>query len=308
LLVEAGPNQRTRLLIDAGISARLIDARLRAVGVDARQLRGVLVTHEHRDHIQALPALLKHHDLSVFTNQSTYQAIEESIASGLWRTDSGTLIPLSDSLTAEEAVPKNNGESDVAKTQAQALEVLEEHATHLVALNTGVTQRIGDIDVTAFPVSHDAVAPCGYLLQAGGCRVCFVTDSGEVTPEMLAYMQHADLLIIEANHDRQRLLRGPYPYSLKQRILSPHGHLSNDQTSTAILQTWRADSIRWIWLSHLSRTNNTPTLALRSIRANLEAAKANLSQVHISVAPPGMGPGWDSTQLWHTPHLWNMTS
>jgi phosphoribosyl 1,2-cyclic phosphodiesterase len=174
------------------------------------------------------------------------------------------------------------------------------------AFPIGSRRFIGDIEVVSFPISHDAVAPCGYLLSAGGCRVCIVTDSGEVTPAMLQAMQHADLLILESNHDRQRLLRGPYPYHLKQRILSPTGHLSNDQAAEAVLRTWRPDGVRWLWLAHISRTNNTPKLALNSMLANLEAAHANLSQIHISVLPPDMGNIWDSTQLWHSPALWEM--
>src|SRR5439155_12698326 len=100
-----------------------------------------------------------------------------------------------------------------------------------LALPIGSTRVIGDIEVTSFPTSHDAVAPCGYLLSAGGCRVCVVTDTGEVTEAMLDQIRHADLLILEANHDRELLLRGPYPQSLKMRILSATGHLSNDQTA-----------------------------------------------------------------------------
>ncbi len=123
---------------------------------------------------------------------------------------------------------------------------------------------------------------------------------------MLALMAQADLLILESNHDRERLLRGPYPYHLKQRILSSSGHLSNDQACEAVLRTWRADSVRWLWLAHLSRTNNTPKLALTSMRSNLAAAGASLTQVHISVLAPTAAHSWDSTQLWHTPSLWEM--
>ncbi|HEV2659285.1 MAG TPA: MBL fold metallo-hydrolase, partial [Ktedonobacteraceae bacterium] len=177
----------------------------------------------------------------------------------------------------------------------------------MLALPVGTRRVIGDIDVTSIPISHDSVAPCGYLLSAGGCRVCIVTDSGEVTPEMVASIGQADLLILEANHDRQRLLRGPYPAYLKQRILSSTGHLSNDQAADAVLRTWRPDSVRWLWLAHISRTNNTPALALRSVRARLQAAGANLTQLHISALPPDMGGVWDSTQLWQTRSLWEMS-
>ena len=125
---------------------------------------------------------------------------------------------------------------------------------------------------------------------------------------MLEAIKQADILILESNHDRERLLRGPYPYALKQRILSPTGHLSNDQAAEAVLRTWRTDGVRWLWLSHLSRTNNTPRLALSSMRARIQAAGADLAQIHISVLPPGMGSTWDSTQLWQIPSLWEMTT
>jgi phosphoribosyl 1,2-cyclic phosphodiesterase len=195
-----------------------------------------------------------------------------------------------------------------SELQESAAKLCEEQQRHFLPLPVGLSCVIGDIEVTSFPISHDATAPCGYLLHAGGCRICVVTDTGEVTAQMLACMQQADLLVLEANHDRTRLLRGPYPYHLKLRILSLTGHLSNDQAVEAILHTWRPDSIRWLWLAHLSRTNNTPSLALKSVRAGLQAAHADLSLVHISVAPPGMGPMWDSTQLWHLPTLWEMPS
>ncbi len=289
LLVEAGPGRRTKLLIDAGLSGHLIISRLRRLNVHPSQLQGVLLTHEHSDHVIGLPALMTRYSVPVVADPRTYQAMKEGFASGFRGVDTGVLAPL-----APGGVP-----------EGRSVRELEAHE-HLLPLAVGACSTIEDIVVESFPTSHDAVSPCGYLLSAGGCRVCVVIDSGEVTPAMLAAMQQADLLILEANHDRQRLLRGPYPESLKRRILSATGHLSNDQAADAVLRTWRADGVRWLWLSHLSRTNNTPALALKSVRARLQAANANLAQIHISVSPPGMGAVWDSTLLWQSPALWEM--
>lgn len=287
LLVEAGPLGRTKLLVDAGLAPRILLERLRVAYTAPTQLNGVLVTHEHSDHILSIPMLTKRYDIPIITAPDTLAAMEQSFISGRWFSDSGPLIEPSFELAAVQ-------ETQISEVKRRIL------------LSVGSTRVIGDIEVTSFPISHDAVSPCGYLLHAGGCRVCVVTDSGEVTPTMLAMMQHADLLVLESNHDRERLLRGPYPYHLKQRILSPTGHLSNDQAADAVLQTWRTDSVRWLWLAHLSRTNNTPRLALQSMLTNLSNAHANLSQVHISVLPPGLGGVWDSTQLWHSRSLWEM--
>jgi phosphoribosyl 1,2-cyclic phosphodiesterase len=300
LLVEAGPQGRTKLLVDAGLSGNVLRERLRKVGVQAAQLQGALVTHEHSDHVIGLPSLMKRNAIPVIADPRTYKALEDGLISGAWRTDSGALVsaPEDDARAIQMARSANKSLSDVGEEQIGA---------RMLALPVGARRVIGDIEVTSFPISHDAVAPCGYLLSAGGCRVCIVTDSGEVTPEMVARIGQADLLILESNHDRQRLLRGPYPAHLKQRILSSTGHLSNDQAADAVLRTWRPDSVRWLWLAHISRTNNTPTLALRSVRARLQAAGANLTQLHISALPPDMGGVWDSTQLWQTRSLWEMS-
>jgi phosphoribosyl 1,2-cyclic phosphodiesterase len=318
LLVEAGPHGRTKLLIDAGLNGNLLRERLRRVGVQASQLQGVLVTHEHSDHVIGLPSLMKRYAIPVIADPRTYKALEDSLISGAWRMDSGVLISalendvrLQGALTAEFSAANNSQigiEEQIGIQESEAILQCAEDAGRMLALPVGTRRVIGDIEVTSFPISHDAVAPCGYLLSAGGCRVCLVTDSGEVTPEMLAVIGLADLLILESNHDRQRLLRGPYPLLLKQRILSSTGHLSNDQAADAVLRTWRLDSVRWLWLAHLSRTNNTPRLALKGVRDRLQAAGANLAQIHISTLPPDMGSVWDSTQLWHTSSLWEMPS
>ncbi len=294
LLVEAGPNGRTKLLVDAGFTERILRERLRSAGVVLSQIQGVLITHEHADHILGLPMLIKRHTIPVVADPRTLAAIEQILTAGILRTESGTLVSLETELGIASSGYHENGHSALPASSA------------FIQLAVGSHCMIGDIEVVSFPVSHDAVAPCGYLLSAGGCRVCVAIDSGEVTQIMLEAMNQADLLILESNHDRERLLRGPYSYSLKQRILSPTGHLSNDQAADAVLRTWRTDAVRWLWLSHLSRTNNTPKLALNSMRTRIQEARANLEQIHISVLSHDVGGVWDSTQLWKSPTLWEM--
>src|SRR6266702_7950629 len=417
LLVEAGPGRRTRLLVDAGLSGNILIERLRKAGTHPAQLQGVLVTHEHSDHIIGLPVLTKRYAIPVITAPDTLAAIEQSLAYELGEESEqgdhkGSPLPWTDRLPkvlyseggedGELGEDKQGDQGELGEDKpsplpwtgfARSAKVAEDklytcppdrvpllwtgfaslgdtpnintqniqdeaeimsmeqasgngvqhgawlgqdqqylsprqdatfmHELHLkynkpwgetisymdtlaMPLQPGSRCQIGDIEVISFPVSHDALAPCGYLLSAGGCRACIVIDSGEVTPIMLEMMIHADLLIIEANHDRQRLLSGPYPYIVKQRILSNLGHLSNDQTAEALLHTWRPDSIRWVWLSHLSLVNNTPAIARDIVRSRIEFAQANPAQIHLTTLPPGIGGTWDSTQLWESRMLWEM--
>ena len=323
-LIEAGPRSRTRLLVDAGFSARILSERLRLANCAPQHLSGVLITHEHSDHILGLPMLLKRYRVPVYSDPRTLDAIRAIFSVGELRSETGALILLDAELSATDqngSGPLTQVETtltevvsvEIAPTETTLTEVISVETVQSVDTQTlwsplpaGTSCVIGDIEVHSFPVSHDAIAPCGYVLSAGGCRVCIITDSGEVTPVMLEAIAQADLLILESNHDRARLLSGPYPYPLKQRILSPTGHLSNDQAAEAVLRTWRADAVRWLWLAHLSRTNNTRKLALSSMQQNLRAAGANLAQIHISVLNREMGGSWDSTRLWHDTHLWEM--
>ena len=301
-LIEAGPQARTRLLVDAGFPARVLSERLHLANCAPQDLRGVLVTHEHSDHILGLPLLLKRYHVPVYADPRTLGEIRTIFSAGELRSESGALV----SLDAELGLASQDGNGQLA-AEVAATEVAPAAASTLWrSLPAGTSCVIGDMEVHSFPVSHDAIAPCGYMLSAGGCRVCIITDSGEVTPVMLAVLAQADLLILESNHDRARLLSGPYPYHLKQRILSPTGHLSNAQAAEAVLRTWRPDAVRWLWLAHLSRTNNTHKLALSSMQQSLRDAGANLAQLHISVLGRDVGSSWDSTRLWHDTHLWEM--
>lgn len=314
LLIEAGPAGRTKLLVDVGFNARALVERLRRIGVQPAQLGGIFLTHEHSDHVIGLSTLIKRHTIPIYTAPETLAALENMLSRGYLEPEPVETVNTSWSLAVkdeqlftgqkliieETSIVVNEPVPPTGSFQASSLHLLG------VPLPPGSRIVVGEIEVLSFPVSHDAAAPCGYLLSAGGCRVCIVTDSGEVTPVMLEAMQQADLLILESNYDRERLLRGPYPYLLKQRILSATGHLSNDQAADAVLRTWRPDSVRWLWLAHLSRTNNTPKLALNSMVESLTAAGANLAQIHISVLPHDKNMMWDSTQLWHNTELWEM--
>lgn len=140
---------------------------------------------------------------------------------------------------------------------------------------------IGEADVYAFPVSHDAACTMGYMIRHGSSSVCIATDIGVVTPDATEPMEASDLLILESNHDVEWLKRGPYPAFLKRRIMSNKGHLSNVDAAETVLGLSR-NKYRWLWLTHLSQVNNSPTLAYQCLTDALQAG--GVDNIELKVA------------------------
>jgi phosphoribosyl 1,2-cyclic phosphodiesterase len=124
----------------------------------------------------------------------------------------------------------------------------------------GTSFCIGDIDITPFTIPHDAVDPCGFVFEAEGIRMALATDLGYIPPNVKAALKRIDVLLLESNHDLEMLRDGPYPWSVKQRVLSRVGHLSNNATAE-FLQNDYDGGASWIVLGHLSESNNAPELA-----------------------------------------------
>ena len=151
----------------------------------------------------------------------------------------------------------------------------------LEALDFGVSRSIGEFAVTAVPTSHDAPGSCGFRLDTEDGSVGVLTDTGYVTDEAAEILEGVELAVLEANHDIETLRSGPYPYYLKQRILGPQGHLSNDDAArfaAALAESGASEIV----LAHLSRENNTPAMAQTAVEQALSAA--GISPL-LSVAP-----------------------
>jgi phosphoribosyl 1,2-cyclic phosphodiesterase len=249
----------TTVLVDAGFGPRILASRLRQAGVAASEIGAILITHEHSDHSCGAVAFAARHRIPLVGDPRTLDAVRDQTK--------GPSAPLASTCERHE-------------------------------LPVGRTTKLGDLEIRSFPTSHDAVAPCGYRLATGAWSVCFATDTGEAGVAMIEAMRGAHLLVIESNHDTDRLVKGPYPWPLKRRILSPTGHLSNQQTARALLDVLD-DGPRWVRLAHLSRTNNTPDLARVQVGEQLRLA--GLRHVPIHVAPPDVGPVWDSASLLEEP-------
>ena len=140
---------------------------------------------------------------------------------------------------------------------------------------------LGEVDIQPIPTSHDASGSCGWRLDTEGGSVGLLTDTGYVTDEALDLLPGVDMAILEFNHDVEALCSGPYPYYLKQRILGLQGHLCNEdaaQFAVTLAENGASDIV----LAHLSRDNNTPTMALNAAAAALDGAGL---APELSVAP-----------------------
>ena len=134
----------------------------------------------------------------------------------------------------------------------------------------GETLSMGDFCVTPFHVPHDSSDNVGYMIEAQGIVFCIMTDAGCITDEMASFIGRANYLVIEANHDREMLMAGPYPQHLKERISSTTGHLSNNDCAEALAHH-ATEQLRHVWLCHLSEENNHPELARKTVESVLRS-------------------------------------
>ncbi|MBQ9249693.1 MAG: MBL fold metallo-hydrolase [Oscillospiraceae bacterium] len=212
----------TNILIDAGISMRRIEASLAQTGRTMRDIGGVLITHEHSDHISGLKMLVKYHRVPIYAPRT--------VASRL-----------------RGMLPEIEG--------------------CLRVIPVGERFLLGRLFVKAFHTPHDTDESVGYRVEGDGV-FALATDMGCVTDEVMEGLRGAETVLIEANHDEEMLRYGPYPVYLKRRILSEHGHLSNDNCAL-LARELALDGTRQIILGHLSRENNTPMRAMDTVRGAL---------------------------------------
>jgi hypothetical protein len=182
--------------------------------------------------------------------------------------DCETDDPESDGATTEagkratsDPAPAANG--DTAKKDPTWLPSVE-------YFHAGRPFQIGDIAVSPFTTPHDAADPVGFVFQSEGVRMALATDLGYIPPNVKAQLKGLDLLMLESNHDLEMLRDGPYPWQVKQRVLSRVGHLSNDATAEYLESDYDGQAV-YVILGHLSESNNLPELARVSAERALTA-------------------------------------
>jgi phosphoribosyl 1,2-cyclic phosphodiesterase len=136
----------------------------------------------------------------------------------------------------------------------------------IVEFESGSSFIFRDLLFDPFPITHDASDPVGFIIECGDGRVGVATDLGIGTRLVADKLKGCGALVLESNHDEEMLLNGPYPWHLKQRIKSRHGHLSN-RDSAALLGDIAHDGLAGVFLAHISEVNNDPRFALDAARS-----------------------------------------
>jgi phosphoribosyl 1,2-cyclic phosphodiesterase len=285
-VISAG---RTRVLVDAGLSCRELLARMALAGEDPSTLNAILITHEHQDHVAGLAVLARRLKIPVFLTEPTHRAWvrmltpRTTMTYAKWldhvqREKAARAAGVAAELEAVVAISAEAASLDPALNRAgdgDAELPVEDDACDAPArakadpaflpaveyFQAGTAFSIGDIEVSPFTIPHDAADPCGFVFEAEGVRMAIATDLGYMPPNVKSALKRIDVLLLESNHDLEMLRDGPYPWSVKQRVLSRVGHLSNEATAEFLARDYDGGAA-YIVLGHISESNNDPALAL----------------------------------------------
>lgn len=242
--ILVGEGERS-FLVDCGISAKRLVGNLAMLQVPPENIEGIIVTHEHVDHIKGIGVLARKLKIPILATAGLWEEISQ--AAGPLKDEQRIIIPREMSLAG--------------------------------------------LNVKLFCTSHDSRESYGLKVtrQADGQKMLslgIATDSGTVTEEMHSHLKGCDALVVEANHDAERLWQGRYPWSLKKRISGIYGHLENSQIAEALV-SWIGENTQRVVLAHLSEENNTPEAALSTVLSVLKSshiAKEN-PELRLRVAP-----------------------
>ena len=309
-------SRETRVLVDAGLSCRELLKRMALANEDSSALDAILITHEHTDHVAGLSVLARRLHIPVYFSEPTHRAWVRQMTPRTTMTYAKWLervqkekearAALDAVETAESADPElceQSGPIQIAAASGEA-EAEEEDAPEAAIrrdpaslpsveyFQPGSSFSIGDLTIMPFTTPHDAADPCGFVFESASesIRMAIATDLGYMPPNVKRALERIDVLLLESNHDLEMLKDGPYPWAVKQRVLSRVGHLSNHATAEFLSRDYDG-SATYIVLGHLSETNNAPELALLSAeeaireRGRLLGNRVLLAQQSAPIAP-----------------------
>jgi phosphoribosyl 1,2-cyclic phosphodiesterase len=222
---------KTRILIDAGLSVRDLTRRLAEIGEHPEDIDAVLITHEHSDHVAGLVRFVRwrakrNKPVAVFVSRLTAPTIEWEVPDGV---------------SPDRVSPDRVSMETIERFQA------------------GSGWIVGNIAVQSFTIPHDAIDPVGFCFHAEGIKIGIATDLGYVPDSIKVHFRRVQILLLESNHDLDMLKVGPYPWSVKQRVMGRNGHLSNAVTCDFV-ENHLDGGVQTLILGHLSEQNNHPEI------------------------------------------------
>lgn len=232
-------SNNTKILIDCGTSAKKIENALESIDIDITDIDAILVTHEHSDHVQGLGTISKKHDIPVFANFETWNAMK----------------------TQKDKISNNN------------IKIFENDTEF----------QIGNLQIFPFSTPHDAANPCGFSICNGTKKISIATDLGHITDNIYTNIKDSKFMLLEANYEPEILKVSSYPYALKQRISGPHGHLSNIDAGQTVSNLFGKE-LKEVMLGHLSKENNFPEMAYKTVLEQLIHNNIDTNDIRISVA------------------------
>lgn len=236
LLVQSN---NTKVLIDCGTSAKKIENALESIDINITDIDAILVTHEHSDHVQGLGTISKKHDIPVFANFETWNAMQ----------------------VQKDKIANNN----------------------IKTFENDIEFQIGNLQIFPFSTPHDAANPCGFSICNGTKKISIATDLGHITENIYTNIKDSKFMLLEANYEPEILKVSNYPYSLKQRIAGPHGHLSNIDAGQTVSNLFGKE-LKEVMLGHLSKENNFPEMAYKTVLEQLIHNNIDTNDIKISVA------------------------
>lgn len=216
-------DDNTHLLVDTGISKKRVEEGLTALGVKGEELDGILITHEHIDHVQGLGVFSRKYEIPIYATKGTIEGIERI--------------------------------SSIGK--------MPEGLYHEISIDEQF--QLGDMQICPFMISHDANEPSGYRIEDGKKSAAVATDLGIYDEYTVNNLKNLNAIVLEANHDIRMLEVGPYPYTLKRRVMGDRGHLSNELSGRLLCDILH-DNLQHVVLGHLSKENNYEELAYETVK------------------------------------------
>ena len=205
---------KAKVLIDDGMQLPYIDDSLKELNITVNDLDGILITHEHDDHIKGLKKLISKYDPLLYVDNKLYEVLNKSLGNFRYELYEDNII-------------------------------------------------IGDLKINVMKMSHDSTICNGFIIKNNRKELVYITDTGYINRKYIDLITNKDMYVIESNHDIEMLENGPYPYFLKQRVISDRGHLSNTQTSKYLKKVIGPKTKNIIFI-HLSEKNNKPELVLET--------------------------------------------